>query len=169
MIEAVFRIVRGQACARECQSGPEGGLGDMEDHAMQYVLKRVRGFVLVMAVLGLMVSTSATATAAEQSATDSRQQGIRVNEPFTVKVLTDGLDFPWEMLWGPDDMLWVTERHGLRITRVDPQTGEKTVVGRIAEAYPGPQHEGVLGMAFAPNFLKGGSDNYLYALLSNNN
>lgn len=75
-------------------------------------------------------------------------------DPFTGYVLTEGLDFPWEMLWGPDDMLWISERHGLRITRVNPATGEKRVAGRISEAYPGPQHEGVLGMAFGPNFLK---------------
>ncbi len=127
---------------------------------MQYAMKRIRGVVVAVAVLGLAMSASSYAT--EQVAADARQQGVKVAEPFTMRVLTDDLDFPWEMLWGPDNMLWVTERHGLRITRVDPRTGEKTVVGRISEAYPGPQHEGVLGMAFAPDFLKGGGDNYLY-------
>ncbi|MCC8190544.1 MAG: dehydrogenase, partial [Planctomycetes bacterium] len=79
---------------------------------------------------------------------------------FDGYVLTDGLDFPWEMLWGPDDHLWVSERHGRRITRVDPATGEKRTAGIIPEAYPGPQHEGILGMAFGPNFLKDDTDNY---------
>lgn len=92
---------------------------------------------------------------------DSTFKAIPTAEAFTGYMLADGLDFPWEMLWGPDNMLWVTERHGLRITRVNPKTGEKKVAGRIMEAYPGPQHEGVLGMAFGPNFLKGSSD-FLY-------
>lgn len=90
------------------------------------------------------------------------RKAIPTAESFTGYVLTDGLDFPWEMLWGPDNMLWVTERHGLQITKVNPETGEKKVVGKIPDAYPGPQHEGVLGMAFAPNFLKSGGQNDLY-------
>ena len=89
-------------------------------------------------------------------------KAIPTAEPFTGHVLTEGLDFPWEMLWGPDDMLWVSERHGLRITRVDPRTGEKRTAVEIPDAYPGPQHEGVLGMAFAPGFFKTGGEDSLY-------
>ncbi len=82
-------------------------------------------------------------------------------EPFICQVLTEGLDFPWEMLWGPDNKLWISERHGLRKIKVDPETGEKKTFATLPEAYPGPQHEGILGMAFAKDFMKGG-DNYLY-------
>lgn len=81
---------------------------------------------------------------------------------FSGYVLTEGLRMPWEMLWGPDGMLWVTERQGNAITRVDPRTGEKKVAGEIPEAFPGPQHEGVLGMAFGPRFLAGGNGDVLY-------
>lgn len=83
------------------------------------------------------------------------RKAIPTAEPFTGYVLTEGLEFPWEMLWGPDGKLWVTERKGQRVTRVDPETGEKKVAARIPDAYPGPQHEGVLGMAFAPGFTTG--------------
>lgn len=93
---------------------------------------------------------------------DREFTAIPTAEPFTGFVLTEGLDFPWEMLWGPDDMLWVSERHGLRITRVNPRTGEKKTAVSIPEAFPGPQHEGVLGMAFAPGFLKAGGEDSLY-------
>ena len=103
-------------------------------------------------------------------ATAEESKARQVTLPFTEQVLTDGLDFPWEMLWGPDDMLWVTERQGLRVTRVDPETGRKKVAGEISEAYPGPQHEGVLGIAFGPGFLKGGSNHlFVYYTLKEKN
>ena len=101
-------------------------------------------------------------------AQERERNAIPTAEAFTGHVLTDGLDMPWEMLWGPDNMLWVTERHGLQITRVDPRTGEKKVVGKIPEAYPGPQHEGVLGMAFGPNFLASADSTlYVYYTMKN--
>lgn len=93
----------------------------------------------------------------------------RITEPFTLSVLAEGLDFPWEMIWGPDGNLWVSERHGQRITRVNPETGFRRALVTIPEAYPGPQHEGILGMAFAPNFLKSRGGNYLYVYYTNKN
>ena len=39
---------------------------------------------------------------------------IKVEEPFTGQVLVEGLDNPWNIRYGPDDMLWVTERTGKR-------------------------------------------------------
>src|SRR5690625_2705927 len=35
-------------------------------------------------------------------------------EPFAMEVLVEGLEFPWEVTYGPDDWLWVTERAGGR-------------------------------------------------------
>ena len=54
---------------------------------------------------------------------------------FTSRVVATGLDFPWEVVWGPDDHLWVTERVGKRITRVNPDDGSRTVAVEIPEAY----------------------------------
>ncbi|MDR1936532.1 MAG: PQQ-dependent sugar dehydrogenase, partial [Candidatus Accumulibacter sp.] len=83
-------------------------------------------------------------------------------EAFASRVLVTGLDFPWDMVWGPDNYLWVTERQGKRITRVDPESGEKQVAATLPAAHAGPQHEGVLGLALAPDFLQPGSRNYVY-------
>lgn len=99
-------------------------------------------------VIGL---SAAIALACSPLAWSEQHAPIQAAEPFKGSVLTTGLDAPWEMLWGPDNMLWVTERHGKRITRVNPQTGEKKVVATIDRAYAGPQHEGILGMAFSPD------------------
>ena len=65
-------------------------------------------------------------------------------EQFTGSVLTEGLDAPWDMQWGADDQLWLTERQGKRITRVNPQNGEKQTVITLDEVHTGPQHEGLL-------------------------
>src|SRR6201986_4642721 len=31
-----------------------------------------------------------------------------------------GLSFPWELTYGPDDSLWITEAHGYRIWKIHP-------------------------------------------------
>ena len=53
---------------------------------------------------------------------------------FTKRVVTLELNFPWEVIWGPDDHLWVTERVGKRILRVNPDDGSQTVAVEIPDA-----------------------------------
>ena len=125
---------------------------------MSGLLRRLQGKRKKTGLLCLFLLVFGVTVDAE----DQKGKAIPTAPAFSGAVLTEGLDFPWEMLWGPDNMLWLTERHGLRITRVNPDTGEKKVIGRIPDAYPGPQHEGVLGMAFAPGFSTSGGDNWLY-------
>ena len=50
------------------------------------------------------------------------------NQVFRIDTLTDHLGFPWEVTYGPDDSLWVTEARGYKITKVDPQTGGKRTI-----------------------------------------
>ncbi|PRQ10013.1 glucose/sorbosone family PQQ-dependent dehydrogenase [Enhygromyxa salina] len=83
-------------------------------------------------------------------------------ESFSGRVLTTGLEAPWELSFGPDDMLWVTEREGRRITRIDPATGEMTEAITIDEVLVDQQHQGLLGMAFDPLLLQGDDRNYVY-------
>ena len=65
---------------------------------------------------------------------------------ITSKAIADGLNFPWQLLWGPDNMLWVTERPG-RISRVDPNTGNISLLTTIDEVFPNGEG-GLLGMVF---------------------
>jgi PQQ-dependent dehydrogenase (s-GDH family) len=82
---------------------------------------------------------------------------------FQQKLLIGGLADPWELTWGPDSMLWVTERTGKRIIRIDPITGKSSVAITIDEvSVPGVQ-DGLLGMAFHRQFLKGTGSDYVYA------
>ncbi len=48
----------------------------------------------------------------------------RTGPRIRVRVVLDkDISRPWEILWGPDNHIWMTERGG-RISRVDPKTGE---------------------------------------------
>ena len=47
---------------------------------------------------------------------------------FTYKVLASNLGYPWEIVYGPDDSLWVTEARSYRITKVSPVDGGKRTI-----------------------------------------
>ena len=65
-------------------------------------------------------------------------------------VLTQNLNFPWEILWGPDNMLWITERRG-KISRVNPADGTVTPVITLTEVVA-QSEGGLLGMVLHPDF-----------------
>lgn len=95
-------------------------------------------------------------------AQDSPEQVIRGTKQFGQRVLISGLDNPWEITLGPDSMLWVTERTGKRISRIDPASGAQKIAVTIDEvSAPGGQ-DGLLGMALHPDLLKGTGNDYVY-------
>jgi len=68
--------------------------------------------------------------------------------------VTGGLDVPWEIKWGPDNHIWVTERSG-QISRVNVETGEKfPILNLIAQLYDAGE-SGLLGMEIHPDFNNG--------------
>ncbi|GHG01505.1 hypothetical protein GCM10017783_12140 [Deinococcus piscis] len=79
-----------------------------------------------------------------------------------MRVVSTGFEMPWEISTGPDGWLWVTERLGKRVVRVNPQTGTKQVAVNIPEALAGGQHLGVLGMALHPDLLRGVGRDWVY-------
>jgi PQQ-dependent dehydrogenase (s-GDH family) len=102
----------------------------------------------------------AAAPALAQGAPDTAVTGTK---QFEMKELANGLEGPWEITWGPDDWLWVTERVGGKITRVNPADGTKQVAIDIEEvSAPGGQ-DGLLGMALDPGLLKDTGNDYVYA------
>jgi PQQ-dependent dehydrogenase (s-GDH family) len=84
------------------------------------------------------------------------QDQIPAAEPFEGRVVLSGLEAPWGMIWGPGGKLWITERQGKRVVEVDPATAQKSVLVEIAEIHTGVQHEGLLGLALAPDFDSSG-------------
>lgn len=83
-------------------------------------------------------------------------------ERFTMRVVTTGLENPWELLWGPDGRIWVGERSGKRIARVNPADGTKSVAVTIPDIMQTHSQDGLLGMAFHSGFLRGSGTDYLY-------
>ncbi len=65
-------------------------------------------------------------------------------------VIVQGLNFPWEILWGPDNFIWMTERGG-KISRVNPATGTVSLLHKITEVVANGEG-GMLGMVLHPNF-----------------
>ena len=96
-------------------------------------------------------------------AQDSPEQVIRGMKQFNQRVLTTGLENPWELTWGPDNMLWVTERTGKRISRIDPASGAQKVAVMFDEASAPGSQDGLLGMALHPELLQGTGNDYVYA------
>jgi len=83
-------------------------------------------------------------------------------EPFALRVVTQGLFSPLEVTWGPDDQLWITERIGRRIVRVDPNTGARSPVITIPDAIQTGGQDGVLGLALHPELLRETGNDYVY-------
>lgn len=95
-------------------------------------------------------------------AQDGPQSVLRGTKQFRKTVVTSGMEGPWEITWGPDKMLWTTERTGKRVTRVHPVTGARTVAITLAEvSAPGGQ-DGLLGLALHPELLKGTGNDFVY-------
>jgi PQQ-dependent dehydrogenase (s-GDH family) len=96
-------------------------------------------------------------------AQDGPESVLQGTKEFRKSVLVSGLSGPWELTWGPDNMLWVTERTGKRISRIDPASDQQHVAITIDEvSAPGAQ-DGLLGMALHPELLKNTGNDYVYA------
>jgi PQQ-dependent dehydrogenase (s-GDH family) len=83
-------------------------------------------------------------------------------EGVALRPITQDLEWPLEILYGPDGFLWVTERVGKRVTRIDPETGDQSFALRISEAYQSESQDGLLGMVFHPELLQGTGNDYVY-------
>ncbi len=96
---------------------------------------------------------------AAQSMPDSVKLG---QVPFTQSVLVTGLQGPWEITWGPDDMLWVTERSAGRIDRIDPKSGQIFPAITLSDLATKSGQDGLLGLALDPGLGKGTGHEFVY-------
>lgn len=67
-------------------------------------------------------------------------------------ILTNKLSRPWEIVWGPDNFIWMTERGG-KISRVDPANGAVTPLLTISDV-TAQGEGGLLGLVLHPEFSK---------------
>jgi PQQ-dependent dehydrogenase (s-GDH family) len=73
-------------------------------------------------------------------------------ERFEKRVIASGLEDPSEVTYGADGMLWVTERVGKRVLRIDPANGTRQVAATIDEVDQQLTQDGLLGLALHPGF-----------------
>lgn len=101
-------------------------------------------------------------TVAAQSAQNPRNQVAVGPETFTRRVVATGLDNPWEVTWGPDGYLWVTERTAFRVSRVDPANGTRRVALTLDNVFQSVVQDGLLGMALHPDLLRSRGRDFVY-------
>ena len=68
-----------------------------------------------------------------------------------VDTLVGSLDIPWEILWGPDNHIWMTERRG-RVSRINPSNGAVDIILNHQNQVWQNSESGMLGMALHPDF-----------------
>jgi PQQ-dependent dehydrogenase (s-GDH family) len=83
-------------------------------------------------------------------------------EAFAMRVVTAGLEGPWELTWGPDGFLWVTERRGRRVIRVNPADGARNTLLTLHEVHQSVGQDGLLGLALHPDLLRGTGSDFVY-------
>jgi PQQ-dependent dehydrogenase (s-GDH family) len=98
---------------------------------------------------------------------------VEVNQKPTLPAQRYRLAHPFEILYGPDDHLYVTERVG-RVLRVNTTTGMRTVIldhrgstyvtisRNGAGTATGIGQDGMMGMALHPNFGLGTGQDFIY-------
>ncbi len=109
----------------------------------------------------------------------------RMNEVFSQQILSGDniLQYPWEITYGPDDSLWVTESRGYKLYKIHPGNGGKRIVLDISTgstwlgntgngddtlnaqnmtSWTSWPQGGFAGMAIHPDFGKGMSKDFVY-------
>jgi aldose sugar dehydrogenase len=84
----------------------------------------------------------------------SQSKGTEESKKESVRTVLKGLNIPWEILWGKDDHIWMTERKG-KISKIDPVTGKVVFSASIADVVNNNEG-GMLGMVQHPDFLSNG-------------
>ena len=74
---------------------------------------------------------------------------------LTEREVIGNLSVPWEIKWGPDDHIWMTQRNGI-VSRVNVETGQESIILALSsnQIYDF-QESGLLGMEIHPDFNDG--------------
>ncbi|KAA6440047.1 hypothetical protein FEM33_05430 [Dyadobacter flavalbus] len=96
--------------------------------------------------------------------------GQDTDKQFERKVIVKGLSDPWNIIYGPDDQLWINEAKGYRVLKVNPADGKTDVLLDLNSAKTFPRYDtlndskdgkkpwpqgGLMGMALHPALLSG--------------
>jgi PQQ-dependent dehydrogenase (s-GDH family) len=90
------------------------------------------------------------------STTNNTSDNITARLPsekgFSASILATNMSAPHNILYGPDGLLWITERIGKNIILVDPTNGSKINSIQVPGVHQSGGQDGLLGMAFDPDF-----------------
>ncbi|MGI4022534.1 MAG: PQQ-dependent sugar dehydrogenase [Janthinobacterium lividum] len=93
-----------------------------------------------------------------------------MGEKFKLRVIASKLSDPWEITYGPDKSLWITEAKGYRVSKIDPETGKRTILLDLNSERQFPRYDkmskeasggkpwpqgGLMGLALHPQLLTG--------------
>lgn len=104
-------------------------------------------------------TSSAAAPSAAASPTPTVPPAPAKGTVKVVSTVTEGLASPWGLTALPDGGLLVASRDEGTITRVDVESGKKTVIGSVPGVAPAGEG-GLLGLAVSPTYAK---DQLVYA------
>ena len=121
----------------------------------------MRSFSAFFAAASLL-SSSAAAQVVAGPGVNPRAVWSEPPEKFSSRVVAAGFEDPWEVAWGPDGWLWITERVGKRVVRVNPADGSRKVAVTIDEVHQALAQDGLLGLALHPELLRG--SNFVYVM-----
>jgi PQQ-dependent dehydrogenase (s-GDH family) len=86
-----------------------------------------------------------------------------VSPNFTRTTLSSSFNYPYTLIYGPDDYLWLTERVGKKVNRVHKTSGVADELLNISSlVYLSGGQDGLMGMALHPNLGKGTGEDYVY-------
>jgi glucose/arabinose dehydrogenase len=111
--------------------------------------------------VGLFSTLPATALAVAFACSKDENLPVTPVEGLKVETLVSGLTTPWDLAWGPDGMIWVSERGG-RISRVNASNGQRTTAGQVPSISESGE-SGLMGITFHPDFA---SQPFVYAVHS---
>jgi PQQ-dependent dehydrogenase (s-GDH family) len=107
---------------------------------------------LLLLIAATFVALPSVAQIAPGPGVNPRTVWSEPPERFEKRVIASGLEDPWELTYGADGMLWLTERVGKRVLRIDPADGSRQVAVTIAEIEQKLGQDGLLGLALHPGF-----------------
>ena len=98
---------------------------------------------------GFLSFTSQPENAGKTSlSSDTSEKSFQV-KGLKATVVASNLSIPWEIIWGPDNKIWITEQKG-SVSRIDPRTGTKQVLLDLKDIWFF-RTSGLLGMALHPD------------------
>ncbi|MEM9921748.1 MAG: PQQ-dependent sugar dehydrogenase [Bacteroidota bacterium] len=103
-------------------------------------------------ILELVAESGDTDLADEDATTIPPTDEIRLDSTvLEIRVLAKNLRLPWDMVWGPDNHLWFSERGGA-IRKMDPESGRMRLVYQAEDVFESKDNSGMHAFALHPDF-----------------